>query len=251
MLEITTSNGETRAPLAGVVAVIGCDGTGKSTLTADLLASLCRHGPAERRYMGLVSGEMGDQIKRLPLIGVWLERYLAARARRAQDMRKKLPGTGTAVVMYVLSLWRKRQFRRMVALSRRGVMVVTDRYPQAEIPGFHYDGPGLPAATSDSWLVPRLAAREYKLYHWMAAHVPTLVIRLNIDVETALARKPGHHRYEVEDKLSVAPRLRFNGARILDLDAREPYPKVLHAALRAVHEVLGIPVDERVDGVPR
>jgi len=153
MQKTMMNSAKQRSVLVGVVAVIGCDGTGKSSLTADLLAKAREHGPAERRYLGLVSGEMGDKIKHLPFIGVRLERHLATKARRAQNMRKKLPGTGTALVMFLLSLWRKHQFRKIVALSRRGATVITDRFPQAEIPGFHYDGPGLPAARSSSWLV--------------------------------------------------------------------------------------------------
>ena len=58
--------------LTGVIAVVGCDGTGKSTITADLLAYLQSKGPAERRYLGLISGEMGDKIKYLPLRSVSL-----------------------------------------------------------------------------------------------------------------------------------------------------------------------------------
>ncbi|PIQ37016.1 MAG: hypothetical protein COW59_09640, partial [Lysobacterales bacterium CG17_big_fil_post_rev_8_21_14_2_50_64_11] len=145
MPEIAAPARARHAPLAGVVAVVGCDGTGKSTLTADLLANLRSRGPAERRYMGLVSGEMGDKIKHMPIVGVRLERYLAAKARRAQDMKKKLPGTVTAIVMYLLSLWRVAQLRRVMRLSQNGVRVIADRYPQAEIPGFNYDGPGLTA----------------------------------------------------------------------------------------------------------
>lgn len=241
MIETLSHADDLHPPLAGVVAVIGCDGSGKSTLTNDLMARLRSRGPIVRRYLGLVSGETGDKIKRLPFIGVRLERYLAAKARRAQDRRKKLPGTGTAVVMYLLSLWRAVQFRRILALSRSGVVVITDRYPQAEIPGFNYDGPGLPGTQSSSWLVRKLAVRELRLYQWMASHVPALVIRLNVDVDTALARKPDHKLAEIEDKIAVAPCLRFNGARILDLDASAPYPQVLEAALREVNSAIPAP----------
>lgn len=238
VLEPIARAGGPRAPLAGVVAVVGCDGTGKSTLTADLLASLRGRGPAERRYLGLVSGEMGDKIKRLPVFGVRLERYLAAKAQRAQDMKLKLPGTGTALVMHLLSLWRAAQLRRVMRLSRRGVRVIADRYPQAEIPGFHYDGPGLTTDQTNNWLVRKLVAREQKLYQWMAEQKPALVIRLNIDAATAHARKPDHSLAELRDKISVMPRLRFNGARVLDIDASAPYPQVLGAALQAVHTVI-------------
>jgi thymidylate kinase len=224
-----------------VIAVVGCDGTGKSTLATDLLTILRGRGAVERRYLGLVSGEMGDKIKRLPLIGIRFERYLAGKAQRALDMKLKLPGTGTALVMYVFSLWRATQLRRVMRLSRQGVLVITDRYPQAEIPGFHYDGPGLTANRTDNWLVRKLALREQNLYEWMARQRPALVIRLDIDADTAHARKLDHSLAELRDKIAVTSRLRFNGARVLDIDARAPYSQVLGAALQAIDMAIEAP----------
>lgn len=49
--------------IPGLIAVVGCDGTGKSTLTTDLVKSLQQHWQTERRYLGLLSGEDGDKIK--------------------------------------------------------------------------------------------------------------------------------------------------------------------------------------------
>ena len=46
--------------IPGLIAVVGCDGTGKSTLTTDLVKSLQQHWQTERRYLGLLSGEDGD-----------------------------------------------------------------------------------------------------------------------------------------------------------------------------------------------
>ena len=71
--------------IPGLIAVVGCDGTGKSTLTTDLVKSLQQHWQTERRYLGLLSGEDGDKIKRLPLVGVWLERRLAAKSSKTQS----------------------------------------------------------------------------------------------------------------------------------------------------------------------
>ncbi|MET0230279.1 MAG: hypothetical protein ABW186_05035, partial [Rhodanobacteraceae bacterium] len=79
-----------------------------------------------------------------------------------------------------------------------------------------------------------LAARETRLYQQMAAYRPELVIKLGIDVATAHARKPDHAWSELTDKIGVVERLRFNGARILDLDARAPYAEVLKDAVHAV-----------------
>ncbi len=64
MQEFTTATFKQGSTLQGVYAIIGCDGTGKSTLTRDLLTHLRQTGPAQRRYLGLVSGEMANKIKR-------------------------------------------------------------------------------------------------------------------------------------------------------------------------------------------
>ena len=239
MPQFSTRTGEPNMPLSGVFAVIGCDGTGKSRLTADLLTRLSSQGPAKRCYLGLVSGEMGDKIKGLPFIGVWLEDDLHTKANRALDMEKKLPGTGTALIMYLLSMWRAALLLRVMWLSRRGVQVIADRYPQVEIPGFHYDGPGLTVDRTGNWLVRKLAEREQAMYEWMAAHKPALVIRLNIDAATAHARKPDHTMAELSDKIAVMPKLKFNGAQVCDIDSTIPYAQVLEAALQAINNAKG------------
>ena len=142
-------------------------------------------------------------------------------------------------MIYLLSRWRAHKFHRLLGLCRGGVIVITDRYPQAEVPGFYFDGTGLGAVKAESWLARKLAARELRLYQWMASHLPTLVIRLNIDADTAHALKPDHKLSMLRDKTSVIPTLHFNGATILDLDGRDPYAEVLDASLHAIEAALG------------
>lgn len=222
---------------AGLIAVVGCDGTGKSTLTADLVKNLQVRWVTERRYLGLISGEDGDKIKRLPLIGAWLERRLAAKSEKTQSMRSKSPALWAAVIMYGLSLWRASNLRKAQRLAQSGVLVISDRYPQAEISGFHFDGPGIGVERVTGWLMTRLAAREQRLYQQMALCRPELVIRLDIDVNTAISRKPDHSDEELRDKIAVMVKLQYNGSKILDLDARAPYNEVLKNALDAVSAV--------------
>lgn len=226
-----------RPYVKGLVAVVGCDGSGKTRLVGDLVKKLRCDQPAERQYMGLISGETGDRIKRTPLFGVVLERYLASKVRRAQDMEKKLPGPTTAIVMYLFSLWRASKLRRLTERAERGTLMIAERYPQAEIPGFHYDGPGLATGRTSGWLARILAIREQSLYDKMAQQRPMLVIRLDIDAETAYARKLDHPISELRDKIAAMPRIAYNGAKIIEIDSRKPYAQVLAAALNAIEAV--------------
>lgn len=224
--------------LAPLIAVIGCDGSGKSTLSSDLLNWIRQHyGPAETHYLGLRSGQIGNQIKAWPLIGPVFEKALSRRAGQARTKGAKIPGLATALVIYGFSRLRKRRFQKVLSLRRQGFIVVTDRYPQVDVPGF-YDGPGLSAARPGGRLVAALAASERATYEWMASFVPDLVIRLNVDVETALARKPDHGVDLLKAKVAVTPLLKFNGARIVDLDATMPYAEEFALAKKAIADVL-------------
>ncbi|RAU44230.1 hypothetical protein DBY68_018405 [Pseudocitrobacter sp. RIT415] len=232
--------------ISGLIAVVGCDGTGKSTLTTDLVKQLQMQWVTERRYLGLLSGEDGDKIKKLPLIGVWLERRLAAKSSKTQSMKNRSPALWAALIMFAFSLRRRVKLRRVQQLTQRGVLVVSDRFPQAEISGFYYDGPGIGIERATGKIKQRLAARETLLYQNMARYQPDLIIRLMIDVETAFSRKPDHDYEELRDKIDVMSRINYNGSRIIELDARAPYAEVLKKALSAASEVAAISKRQRV-----
>ena len=222
---------------APLIAIVGCDGSGKTTLTTDLLRVLGNERLVGTTYLGLGSGTLGARIRELPVIGAPIEKRLAKKAERTRSKEDRIPGLATALVVYGFSLLRRRRFRRALAMRDSGVTVITDRYPQVEVPGF-YDGPGLSAAKADSPAVARLAARERRMYEWMASYRPTLVIRLNVDVETAAARKPDHDRALLARKVAATPLLRFGGAPIVDLDARAPYEQLRQQALDAVRAAI-------------
>lgn len=214
--------------------MVGCDGTGKSTLTTDLVKSLQQHWQTERRYLGLLSGEDGDKIKRLPLVGVWLERRLAAKSSKTQSMKTKSPALWAAVIMYCFSLRRMANLRKVQRLAQSGVLVVSDRFPQAEISGFYYDGPGIGVERATGKISMFLAQRERRLYQQMAQYRPELIIRLGIDIDTAISRKPDHDYAELQDKIGVMSTIGYNGTKILEIDSRAPYSEVLEQAQKAV-----------------
>lgn len=223
--------------LSPLIAVVGCDGSGKSTLAAALIDWLGGQRRVGTAYLGLGSGNIGNAIKAWPLIGPATEAFLSRKAGQARQKEARIPGLPTALVIYGFSLLRHRRYAAMMRMRERGITIITDRYPQIEVPGF-YDGPGLSAARAGSATVAWLAARERRLYQRMADNVPDLVIRLNVDVETALARKPDHKRASIEAKVAVTPQLTFNGAPIVDLCATDPFETVLANAKAAVTSTL-------------
>jgi thymidylate kinase len=230
----TVCNFQSKNMLKNVIAVVGCDGSGKSTLSNDLIAQLAKKRHIEWVYLGQSSGNIANWVRSLPLVGPAFGRYLVRKAERAHSKEASQCDTLMSMVIFLLSLWRVHKFRRVLKLAHRGVLVITDRYPQAEVQGFYFDGTGLNDNIAQTWLARLLLKREKCLYTWMASHRPTLLIRLNIDAETAHARKPDHKLAILREKVRVIPTLQFNGATILDLNGRDPYPQVLAAALKAI-----------------
>ncbi|MFO1238838.1 MAG: nucleoside triphosphate hydrolase [Sphingomonadaceae bacterium] len=233
--------------LAPLIAIVGADGSGKTTVSAAVMGFVRRYGQAETAHLGLRSGDLGRAIQRLPLVGAVLDRKIHSRASRARDKADTIPGPFTALVIFAFSQFRLLRFRRMMHLRRAGQIIVTDRYPQTDVPGF-FDGPGLSAARAKGWFTRRLARLELRQYQWMASFRPSLVIRLNVDLETAFARKPDHRYESLRQKVEATRRLRFGGAPIVDFDSSTPLEVLVEEvqlAIAAGFDALGIDPIER------
>jgi thymidylate kinase len=225
--------------LAPLIAVIGSDGSGKSTVGEQLLTWVRGYGPASSVHLGKQSGNVGRSLARLPLIGATMDRLIRGKVAGVNKRLKEnlQPSLFPALVISAFTLRRRHRFRRMLALRRRGLIIVTDRFPQIEVPGA-YDGPGFPAVTGGSPLVLALARREFALFEWMASHRPDVVLRLNVDLDVACARKPDHRREALARKIAVTPMLTYSGAKVVDIDANQPLERVVADAKAAVAEVM-------------
>nr|WP_237391330.1 hypothetical protein [Cedecea sulfonylureivorans] len=207
-------------------------------MATSLVSYLSEQHPVELLYLGQSSGRIGAWVSALPVIGVPFGRYLLAKSEHVHERPSIPPDNTTALAIFLLSCWRVYKFRRMLAKSRRGTLLVTDRYPQAEVAGFRFDGPQLAKTTGGNRWISWLRKREQGFYQWMASYPPLLLIRLAIDEETAWLRKPDHQRSALRDKIAVIPQLTFNGARILELDGRRPASEIFDESLRAVKHTL-------------
>lgn len=114
-----------------LIAVIGSDGSGKSTVCEHLITVVEKYGAAERVHLGKQAGNVGRAVTKLPLMGKSLHKTIE---RNQVKTAKKLPGPVPALVITAFVARRLLRFRHMLACRRRGLIVLTDRYPQDQIP---------------------------------------------------------------------------------------------------------------------
>ena len=222
-----------------LIAIVGCDGSGKSTVSKELLRWIAYYGPAAATHLGKQQGNTGRSLSHLPLVGKRFGRFIE---RKASTVRKfqasnKAPHLVPALVMYAFTLKRVRRFRRMLALRQQGLIIIADRYPQLDFPNA-FDGPDMSVTAQGSNFIHSLAQREQAYFEWMTSYRPDLVIRLNVDLDTAHARKPDHRREALARKIEFTPQLTFGGATIAEIDASQPLGAVLAAAKAAVARTL-------------
>jgi thymidylate kinase len=225
--------------LPPLIAIVGCDGSGKTTVNEHILEWVKGYGPAAAAHLGKQQGNAGRWFAQLPLVGPWLEGFIGTRASKVRKSRteNKAPDTLPAIIMYAFTLRRVRRFRRMLALRNQGNIIIADRYPQLDFPSA-FDGPDMSIAAPGNRFVQWLAEREQRHFEWMTSFRPDLIIRLNVDVDTAFARKPDHRREALQRKIEVVPQLTFKGAEIAEIDATAPLPEVLTAVRAAVAQSL-------------
>lgn len=220
--------------LPPLIAVVGCDGSGKSTITDRLQNWLAAYHPTVTCHLGKQSGNMGRALAKIPFVGARLERSIQAKAKTAQTSAG--PSPVTAIGIYAFTLRRVRRFQRMMKLRSAGNLIIADRFPQVEVPG-PMDGPGLGAA-KNTGLPAWLARRERRHFEAMVAHQPDLILRLNVSLDVAFARKPDHVRASLSRKIDDLSRLDFSGAPIVEINADDPLEQVIAHAKAAVSDML-------------
>ncbi|MFK7861595.1 MAG: hypothetical protein AB8B64_22465 [Granulosicoccus sp.] len=238
-----------------VIAVIGCDGSGKSTLSRWLAEELGRHRASQFVYFGTGDGPGSRLITTLN----WLKQRSrfnkktpapesvpdkqansgesAQAGSVAMLAKKKQKGKAPTILRLVWAAAalsdRKGKMRELDRCVSSGMVVVTDRYPQAEFWGVH-DGPrlGYLLEAKSSGLLYRIAQWEQSAYLAMVQRKPDLVILLDVSVEVAHARRPEEPLDELERRIKVARSLRFQNAVRVVLDASEPLEIVQQKALK-------------------
>jgi thymidylate kinase len=133
-----------------------------------------------------------------------------------------------------LSYEKRRKLRRASQARNRGIIVVSDRYPQNQVMGFN-DGPLLRHWLNHrSWFLRALARWEGAPYRWAEEFPPDLVIKLNISPDVACLRKPEMEPAESRRRVETIRGLAFPMSDIVEIDADAPLEEVLLKVKRAI-----------------
>lgn len=224
-----------------VVAFLGSDGAGKSTLCADTAKWLGGKLDVVPIYFG--SGDGPSSLLRKPL---QLARSLIDRRTPSADpvarrsgSRGKLRSLALIPWALSLSLEKRSKFRRMVQARNRGIMVVCDRFAQDQVQGFN-DGRLLAHLAESPWRIVRaMAAWEAAPYQTSKFDPPDVVIKLVASPEVALSRRPEMRAEEIALRIAAVRSLNYpEQTLVAEIDADQPLEDVKLAVRRLIWGVL-------------
>ncbi len=238
------------APQGGLtVAFLGADGAGKSTVTGAIADWLSREMAVVTTYGGSGKGSASLPRRAMQEVAAVLRRLLKARrvaptsrsprTEAAGDPRTSRPTLPR--LAWILSLSRERLRRARAARRAKGLgmIVLSDRFPQDQFPGWN-DGPRLSRwIDKGPWPVRRAARRERAAFAAVSLSPPDLVVKLHVSPAVAAARKPETPADQVQRGVELLRLLRFPATtRVVDLNAEAPLQDVVLRAKQAVWDAI-------------
>ncbi len=210
-------SGKRLGPGGLVVGLVGSDGSGKSTVIAEVHRRLAAKVDVQRFYLGRARGPAPAFDRALSGATMRLGRGTSA-ARAA------------AGVGYALQRWLI--LRRSAAAAAGGSLVLLDRYPQRHLFRL-FDGPMI-VAEGAHWLVRWCARVERSLFASMERQPGALIMRLHVRPEVALARKPGEGA-AIRAKAGLLDQLRFgHGVTVVEVDGEQPLDSVVRTVMNEI-----------------
>jgi thymidylate kinase len=227
-----------------VIAFVGSEATGKSTILNEIETWLSQNHKVRRIHSGKPSSTLLTFVPHflLPALRKLFPEQRSLRVgeryEETRDMTERVYPLLFGLRSVMLAYERRTLIRRALSWSADGTIVLSDRYPShgSRAP----DGPQLsqlPAGSSRGSLRRWLAALEAHLYHDIP--LPNVVIHLTAPLEVTLARNATRDKTEPEDYVrfrhSLSSNIQFDGAVVHHIDTDRP----LEAVVREVKEAIG------------
>ncbi len=220
--------------------MIGVDGSGKSTAVKAIRAWLKNEVDVMPVYFGTGDGKPSLLLVPLKLALPLVTRLMGAKPKGSShgNVSDQGPGPVYSVLLMiwatVLAIEKRGKLLDARRGAERGLLVLTDRYPQDEIPDFN-DGPLLPRLSKAPHWMRRFEANAYALARRLP---PDLVLKLIVTPETAARREPDMKPALIERRIEYVRKLTFAGAPSVLIDAEQPLEHVILAIKQEIWRIL-------------
>jgi thymidylate kinase len=217
-----------RAP---IIALVGSDGAGKSTVASDLIKWLSWKADVAPIYFG--TNHAWFRALRSVVYRIRPSGKPPSHRRGTEPKASSFPLGLQAFKWAFMSRLRLHLLHKAQRLAKNGTIVVADRYPQTEVFGT-YDGPSRLGISKLGILGRALQRYEHRNFAKMEHIRPDLVIKLVAPLDMALARKPDHDPTSIARKIDLTRQITFEGASVVEVDASLPLAAVVMEVRRHV-----------------
>ena len=211
-----------------VVAILWCDGAGKSTTLDYVRKEFGKKLDVAAIYFGSGDGSCSWFRRPMKLVaqrvgGRGLGHSVEKEYRGGGRVSMKSRAYSAAKVLWAVSLAREKEkkLRQMVRARNNGMLVLTDRYPQSNMPGYS-DGPLLSRYKEAGGILRRLYEWETDIYRSASVNPPDLTIKLMVPTEVAISRKPEMTQEEIEAKKHAVMEMDIS-EHVVVIDTSRPF----------------------------
>jgi thymidylate kinase len=218
-----------------IVAVVGADGSGKSTVIANLQSTFRKKIDVYNIYFGSGDGRKSWLRKIVFNLKRIIVRVKAKKQRPAsiKSVKAKKKGFIVSTLKYMEALMiaseKRRNLKLMQAAKKKGMLVICDRFPQNQTMGYN-DGPLLHHIFRSKNLILRaIAKKEFRSYQLAANNPPDVLFKLIADVQLLKERKPNGTPLEMlKAKIESTKKMQWaESCKVITVDAAQPLDKVL------------------------
>jgi thymidylate kinase len=232
------------------IAIIGADGSGKSTIINDLQLTFKKKFDVYKIYFGRGCGRVSWYRKilvSLKNLATSLKKSLKpnngiSQKKIKQSVFNKQNGINANVYNYIEGLmiaWeRYSNLRKMQRAKKKGMLVICDRFPQNQVIAFN-DGPTLQhLSQSKNPFLRMMARKEYRIYKLFEQETPDLIFKLIASARVIEARKPGETSIEtLQQKIEWVQKITFpESCEVITVNAEDPLEKVMLTIKRKIWE---------------
>lgn len=228
-----------------IIAVIGADGSGKSSVIKNLKATFSNKLDVYRIYFGRGDGRISFSRKMLlnakgKLDATPTTNHSDLRVKQTSSEKKNgfIANIYKCLMAFLVANEKRRNFKLMKTAKNKGMLVICDRFPQNQVMGYN-DGPLLNhLAKSKNPIFKALSSLEAKIYAKAENNPPDVLFKLIADASIVEARKPNETPLEsLKKKIEGVKKIQFRNCEVVTVDAAQPFDVVLSEVKKKIWEV--------------